>query len=157
MDPLPAKGTVVKPALAYRGQSCGLRPHLAMAIHAHLRRGNAGVFRSFRFIVAIEAVDAVVTYVVTVIEGDRLVDGISLPRDVRSSYPQNHDDRRPHDAGRRREQTDAEYGVGPGRKKGRHSSRARRASRTPLQLAAFRSGAWQIATGEATKYTGPEP
>jgi hypothetical protein len=64
-----------------------------MAVHANGRGRDAGVLRSRRFVVAIEAVDPFVADVMPMIERDRLVHGAVLPGDVRSPDPEDHGDR----------------------------------------------------------------
>src|SRR5580704_10072683 len=59
VNPPPADRAVVEPARSYQLEATRFLPYLGMAVHAHRRRRHPRVRRSGRFVVAIEAVDAV--------------------------------------------------------------------------------------------------
>src|SRR4051794_10045268 len=79
VSPLPLDGPAAAEAFADRFQHRRVRPDLRMAIHARLRRRDAGEAGRFHRRVAIAAVDTVAAHVPLVAERYRLLPVYSLP------------------------------------------------------------------------------
>lgn len=139
VHPTPMKGLIVEPARADRLQPCRFLPNLAMAIHANARGRSGGVFRSRGFVMAIEAIDAVVANVVPVIEDDWLLDRLALLGGVRGPSPQDRQRRNDDDACGSDAQTQSKDGVRPDGEERPHRSFGGAAR--GLQTARLRFGA----------------
>ncbi len=83
MDALPLDRLIIAITGPDRLEVRAVGPYLAMAIHTCLRRGHSGRRSRFHRLVAVAAVDTVVTDVVLVAELHRLLNFEILPREIR--------------------------------------------------------------------------
>ena len=89
VDALPANRSMVEPAFAYRRQTSGFLPDLAMAVHTDCGGRHPRVFRARDFIVAIDAVDPVVANMVAMVEGEATVKRFFREADHIRLQPEN--------------------------------------------------------------------
>ncbi len=106
VDPAPLERLVLEEALAHRLEERALVPDLRVAVETELRRRNAGRRRLVDRVVAVAAVDPLVTRVVAVIELQRLLDGILHAARVGRAGVQHQTSRNAHRPRRHDKQRD---------------------------------------------------
>jgi len=90
MNPLPPKRLILEPAGANRCEKFGLLPNLRVTIHAKRSRRRPGIRRSSGFVMAVHAIDSVISNVVAVVELNGLVHRVVLFRHVGCPHPKHH-------------------------------------------------------------------